>query len=75
MFLLFRGYPVEFTHSIWLYRTMSRPFICLPMQMNIIGSPSKENAGALFKSTAADKYQKKREKRSGKVRQVHRKQK
>ena len=42
MFLLFRGYPVEFTHRSWLYRTMSRPFICLPMQMNIIGSRSKE---------------------------------
>ena len=42
MFLLFRGYPVEFTHISWLYCTMSRPFICLPMQINIIGSRSKE---------------------------------
>ena len=42
MFLLFRGYPVEFTHRSLLYRTMSRPFICLPMQINIIGSRSKE---------------------------------
>ena len=42
MFLLFRGYPVEFTHSSWVYCTMSRPFICLPMQINIIGSRSKE---------------------------------
>ena len=42
MFLLFRGYLVEFNHSSWLYYTMSRPFICLLMQMNIIGSRSKE---------------------------------
>ena len=26
MFLLFRGYPVEFNHRRWLYCTMSRPF-------------------------------------------------
>ena len=42
MFLLCRGDPVEFTQRIWLYCTVSRPFICLPMQMNIIGSSSKE---------------------------------
>ena len=37
--------------------------------------PFEGNAVALFKSTAADKYPKKREKRSGKVRQLRRKQK
>ena len=42
MFLLFRGYPVEFNHIGCLYCTMSRPFICLLMQMNIIGRSSKE---------------------------------